>query len=269
VDFEAFTDFTTGSLRLMVWYARELVDHREPGVSVHEALDKRVDILRKTTLYDGRHPAMGLDPPNAEWEKLKGHLASILGSRSEDEDTSALEDSCLSSIWPLVKPKLRDAYVRSREFTAGPFGCWRFAYKDEPDPAIDLHFANAFSPESPFTPENRSLVVDSLRDLLDQACRQHPEARSVQCGSWLNRFPPFLTLFPPRWAKTFSEWEYSSGTAGHWGQYMDRRGAFHQRNGEALRRTGCHPYACGPCHCSMREAREHLAQQAAAGLSSD
>ena len=137
MDFEAFTDFTTGSLRLMVWYARELVDHREPGVSVHEALDKRVDILRKTTLYDGRHPAMGLDPPNAEWEKLKGHLASILGSRSEDEDTSALEDSCLTLIWPLVKPKLKDAYARSREFTAGPFGCWRFADKDEPDPAID------------------------------------------------------------------------------------------------------------------------------------
>jgi hypothetical protein len=44
----------------MVWYARELIYHRVPAVSLDEALDTNVDILRKTRLNDGRRPAMGL-----------------------------------------------------------------------------------------------------------------------------------------------------------------------------------------------------------------
>lgn len=167
----------------MVWYARELIYCREPAVTVDEALDVRVDILRKTMLYDGRHPGIRLDPPNAEWEDLKARLASILLRHAHDEDTSALEDACLLVLWPLVEPMLEDAFSRSREFSTGPFDCWRFAYKDEPDPAIDLHFANAYAPESPFTPQNRRRVLTSLRDLLLEASRQHPEARSVQCFS--------------------------------------------------------------------------------------
>lgn len=40
----------------MVWCARALVFHRDPPVPMAEALDKRTDILRKTSHYDGRHP---------------------------------------------------------------------------------------------------------------------------------------------------------------------------------------------------------------------
>lgn len=255
--FKTFTDFTDGSLRLMVCYARELVYHREPPVTLHNALDIRVDILRKTTLYDGRHPGLGLDPPIPEWDELKARLEAILARHSQDEDTGALEEACLSILWPLVEPTLKDAYSRSREFSAGPFGCWRFGYK-EPERTIDLHFANAFVPESPFAPQHRRQVVHDLRSLLDEAVRDHPNAQSVQCFSWLNRLPPFLAIFPPNWAPTFDEWEYSSGTAGHWGQYMDRRGAFHQANAANLKRTGHHPYACGRCHCSVQDLQRHL-----------
>ena len=41
-------------------------------------------------------------------------------------------------------------------------------------------------------------------------------------------------------------------------RHMDHRGAFHQRNGEALHRTGRHPYAYGTCHCAIAEAIRHL-----------
>ena len=105
MDYEAFADFTASSVRLMVWYARQLIYHRVPAGSLDEALDTRVDILRKTRLYDGRRPAMGLDPPNAEWEQLKERLASELKTHSEDEDTRMLEDGCLSIVWPLVEPR--------------------------------------------------------------------------------------------------------------------------------------------------------------------
>ena len=89
-----------------------------------------------------------------------------------------LESSCLSILWPLIEPELPDAYARSREFTAGPFGCWRFGYKPEPVPTIDLHFANAFAPDSPFSPRNGPLAIGSLKNLLDQACSEHPQARA-------------------------------------------------------------------------------------------
>ena len=67
-DFEAYRNFVVNSLKLMV-VVREAsgIPGGSSGSRFRKHLDMRVDILRHTALYDGRHPASVLDPPNADW----------------------------------------------------------------------------------------------------------------------------------------------------------------------------------------------------------
>ena len=71
----AHRDYTTRVVRLMIWHAWDL-SRRDTPVPIAEALDKNVDIMRKTTLFDGRHPADGLEPPVPEWD---GRHRSYIG----------------------------------------------------------------------------------------------------------------------------------------------------------------------------------------------
>ena len=263
--FAAHVDFTTGSLRLMVHYAHYLICRHNPPVAANEALEKRVDILRKTALYDGRHPGMGLDPPIAEWNALKEQLIERIRARAADGDTADLEGECWALLRPHVESTFSARYEDYRGNAHSPYNCWRYDFNpgaaQQPD-GIQLHVANAFQPESPFSAANRPRIVGDLLRLLADATTAHPTAIVFRCSSWLNAFPPFLSLFPPSWAASYSAGEYSVGTYGHWGQYMDHRGAFHQRNAAALRSTGTHPYASGCCQCPIDEAVRHLEAQA-------
>ena len=262
-DFQAYSDFVVNSLKLMVWYVKHLVSREDHRISLSEALDMRVDILRHTALYDGRHPASVLDPPNADWEKLKSQLGERIFSNADPDE---LETECWELLEPLVAPILGTRYKRSRSYTDGPFQCWRYDFlpKHHFSPnltdCVDIHFANACQPESPFARPYRERLLTSLREMLVEANNVHPTAKTAVCGSWLNRFPPFLELFPDVWAASFEAWEFSSGTAGHWGQYMDRRGGFHVENAAALRASGRHPYECGVCYCRIDDILDFLGE---------
>ena len=262
ISYEAFRDYEIGLVKLMVWYVRELAFADSP-VPISEALDLRVDILRKTTLYDGRHPAMGLDPPIPEWDGLKIRIEAGIRRSEGVTDAGGLEEACWEMLEPLVTPALPARHEESTKLLAGPYRCWRFGFlsRYHADPAltdcIDLHFANACCPESPFSVAHREDLLRSLHRMLTDARQAHPQARSVMCGSWLNRLPRFQALFPPAWTASFTPSEFSSGTAGHWGQYMNRTGAFHAHNASLLRATGKHPYPCGVSHCDVDDALRH------------
>ena len=262
--FAAHVDFTTGSLRLMVHYAHYLICRRNPPVAANEVLDKRVDILRKTTLYDGRHPCIDLNPPIAEWNTLKEQLIERIRARAAEGATADLEDEC----WTLLRPHVESAFSARYEDYRGnahsPYNCWSYDFNsgaaERPD-GIQLHFTNAFQPESPFSAANHPRIVSDLLQLLADATAAYPTATVFRCSSWLNKFPPFTSLFPPSWATSYSAGEYSVGTYGHWGQYMDHRGTFHQCNADALRSTGSHPYTSGFCQCPIDEAVRYLKNQ--------
>ena len=68
---EACRNYHEGVIRLMIWNVWHLANRTDPPVDVTVALDRRIDICRKTTVYDGRHPAVGLDPPNEAWSELR------------------------------------------------------------------------------------------------------------------------------------------------------------------------------------------------------
>ena len=150
----------------MVWCARALVFHRDPPVPMAEALDKRTDILRKTSHYDGRHPAFGLDPPNEAWEGLKAQLADKINAHADAADTTDLEAECWAILQPLVEPGLRQAYADSQPFGRGPYGCWHYDTRESAPDTVNLHVSNAYQPESPFAANNRPRLVQTLLQLL-------------------------------------------------------------------------------------------------------
>ena len=43
-----------------------------------------------------------------------------------------------------------------------------------------------------------------------------------------------------------------------WGQFMDRRGGFHETNSRQFRQTGCFPFEHIMCRCEIVELQEHL-----------
>ena len=95
----AHRDYTTRVVGLMIWYAREL-SRRRPPVPVEVALEQHVDIMRKTSLFDGRHPADGLDPPIPAWDALRRDLASLIEGQ-DGSSSEALEDACWDRLAPL------------------------------------------------------------------------------------------------------------------------------------------------------------------------
>ncbi len=99
-----------------------------------------------------------------------------------------------------------------------------------------------------------------IRLLRDFQARQ-PGVTVVRCGTWLNCLPPFLALFPGRWTQGAQPSGRVGYGMGHWGQFADRRGDFHTRNGAAFRETGAFPFPPSTCECPVEEALAHLRER--------
>jgi hypothetical protein len=234
----------------MIWHVWNL-SMRDNPVPIMEALDKNVDIMRKTTLFDGRHPADGLNPPIPEWNALKAELASCIAAH-DDIDTEPLEDACWTILEPYIAPRLNKAPKNKH-----PYGCWDYDVPDSKPHAIDIHFVNVYQPDSPFKAHKQDLIA-TLLQLIEEAVSVHPAVTTIQCESWLNQFELFAALFPPAWRASFVPIFNYLATNGWWGQYMDERGAFHEKRGREFRRTGTHPYSAGLCECDIRQVVDYL-----------
>jgi len=65
-------------------------------------------------------------------------------------------------------------------------------------------------------------------------------------------------LFPEAWIQSAERRTEMRYTMGHWGQFMDRRGDFHEKNGAFFRRTGEMPYPSSLCRCNIGMVLDHL-----------
>jgi hypothetical protein len=254
---EAWSDYVEGVVRLMIWHVWDRSQDAVDEASVLEDLDQRVDIMRKTTLFDGRHPAAGLDPPVPAWDLLKAELAERIYRVGSTADTHALEEDCWLLLKPVIEPKLGEYRKTLESVKARPYKCWSFQLKGEPPGEVALHFVNAYQPLSPFRDCHRDLV-DCLRRLLEEVTAVHPEIEKVRCGSWLNKFPAFLALFPQSWSESFVPRQNSWATYGWWGQYSTHEGRFHRTNGERFRHLHHHPVTAGDSSCGKGELMRHL-----------
>lgn len=255
---KAWQDYVDGAVRLMIWHVWDL--HRDPGdrASIQDNLDRRVDIMRKTRLFDGRHPAVGLDPPIHAWDELKDALAALIVQAEAAQTSAALEDAGWDLLWPFIEPALEDYRSRLAKVKARPYKCWEPEVLAGPPKRLNLHFANAYQPLSPFGPACRHDLISTLKRLVTDVLNEHPDIEVVICSSWLNQFEPFQTLFPQSWTQSFTPVYDFWPTYGWWGQYMTHEGRFHRRNGQRFRDLGRHPFTGGDSSCGVQELLVHL-----------
>lgn len=238
-------------MKLGLWYVHKRVQGGESDFD--DALNCRVDIYRHTSFYNGKdHPAKGEVGP--EWSETSEALRQILERRIDDPSTAQLEEEGLAYLWPTLEGRLRRTPQVLPSLEERPYGCWRF---DTRNSAIGIHIQNVYQPKSPLS-ELFIPFAAALIGLLNDACATHPECGLVRCGSWLNSVPTFQALFPAEWTQSAVYRDLIGHSNGHWGQFIDRSGNFHDRNGARLRETGMLPYASSVCECLIDDAVAHL-----------
>ena len=242
MDSEIRIHYVSHFLNLSLWYVRVLMARE--GIAFEDAIVSRVNVYRNTDFFDGtHHPAWGHEDP--DWNAYLKGLKAIF-DRCEGE---AWEEEGLAYLWPRVTKEGHRPSAKGR-----PYHCWTY---DDGEDYIALHIANVYQPKSPLS-EMRGAFRDTLLQLLRDTRARRPEAKIVWCGSWLNSAPPFLALFPESWRESAKVSRKSGVGMGHWGQFMDRTGRFHVRNGEHLRATGAFPYPSRSCHAPLDEIIAHL-----------
>lgn len=243
-------------VKLKTWYVHRLLQTERSGFA--ELISTRVDIYRRTHLWRvGRHPADGQTDP--AWDELVAELQALFDRHSADATTHALEEAAYALLRPTMEKRL--AGERNGDLWEGagqiipptPYGSFSRDYGDD---RVHIHFTNMVQPRSPFW--DMPGLARSLLKLLDDAERERPELELIQCGSWINNFLPFRSLFPPEWDAN-ARVSGPAYTYGWWGQFMTHTGDFHYANGQRFRATGEFPFTCIVCSADRARIRAHVA----------
>ncbi|MYE89232.1 hypothetical protein F4X33_09585 [Candidatus Poribacteria bacterium] len=233
--------------KLSLWFVHKRL--RE-GESDFEALvNGRVNIYRNTSLYDGKHhPSNGEAAP--EWTGILKELRTVFDRYMGTPFTKQLEAAGLDLLLPYLK-KRADAMPPPE---TRPYECWSYDYGGD---QLNIHILNVYQPRSPLSDMWIPFAASLIRLLQDSQVRC-PDVEFVRCGSWLNSVAPFQKLFPERWKQRAESRPEVRYTMGHWGQFTDRSGDFHARNGALFRETGEFPFANLQCECPIDEVLAYL-----------
>ena len=237
--------YLTGFTQLSLWFLGQSA--KKGDESFADILNRRVNIYRNTSLYDGeRHPAR--EPVGEEWEEVVHQLESLYTSNAD-----AFEDEGLRLLWPLMEVPLRRS--SRRDAPHGPYECWTSDYRNEG--RVGIHIHNVYKPRSPLADMQIPFAASLIR-LLEDSQLARPDVEVVSCGSWMNSTPRFAELFPEFWPTSAVSRNEINYTMGHWGQFEDRKGDYHSRNGDRFRKTGELPFAATNCHAHVDEVLDHL-----------
>ncbi len=250
-DQEIQASYCCGFTRLSIWYARKRI---LAGISDFEnTLNERVDIFRNTSLSkNGVHPTKGDVIP--EWNALLEQVERIFNRHIGDEDTSDLEQKSLEIFWPVIEPRVK-SYKRWKPTLADrPYESWSCNFREN---YVNIHIGNIYAPDSPLS-EKRVQFAAALIRLLEDAEQSGKGTDRVSCGSWLNSVPTFLDLFTDDWKSSGRASRNVRYTLGHWGQFTDRRGNFHARNGARFREQNDFPYPSLTCEDRIDAVLDHL-----------
>lgn len=247
-DQKIFASYCEGFGKLSIWYARKRI--LEGSSDFANAFNERVNIFRNTSLsVDGLHPTKDDIPA---WNAILADVKKIFDAHIEDEDTETLEQKSLAVFWPILEARIKTYRVGRTD--PRPYEAWsRDTYKNY----VNIHIHNVYKPESPLS-EKRTEFAAALIRLLEDIEKDHPEVDTVSCGSWLNSVPQFQALFPAAWMRNAKAGRNVRYTLGHWGQFTDRRGDFHARNGARFRETGEFPYPSLGCSDRLDAVLDHL-----------
>lgn len=257
---EARRDFIEGFVPLSLHYAWR---RQRDGTPLEEALTVRINLYRLTSLFDGKnHPARPKPGwRDSRWEEELRALEAIHDRWADEGGSERFERDGYDRLRPLLEARVEQdvgAWPRPED---RPYGFFTYDLHRPEDcpPRIALHLANPSVPTSPFAdPRARA---EELSRLVADARRLEPALQWVTCGSWLNSFAPFQDFFPPEWTAESTEGKLVGYHYGWWGQFIDRRGGYHRRNGDHLRQTGRFPYPHRNSRCRIEALAQHLAAE--------
>ena len=237
--------------KLSLWYARKRI--LEGLSDFEDALNVRVNIFRNTRFHgEGKHPASGDTIP--EWATLLDRVRAVFDSHIKDDDTADLEEKGLEIFWPDIKARVDAGGDPQVPRGDRPYESWSCDHRSK---RLNIHIFNTYAPESPLT-SKKDAFAGALIRMLEDTKRIRPDIDAVACGSWLNSVPTFADLFPQAWSDSGVESGEVRYTMGHWGQFADRRGDFHTRNGQRFRKTGEFPYEATRCQAPIDAVLDHL-----------
>ena len=237
--------------KLSLWYVHKRL--KEGDEDFEKVVNTRVNIYRNTSFYDFKHhPSQ--DDVGPQWKSILEQLQEVFERCADENSTAWLEREGLEILWPYLQGHVARGGTPVPSLQERAYECWSHDYRDG---RCNIHIDNLYRPESPLS-ERRIHFAASLIRLLYDSRIQQPDIGVVRCGSWLNSLAAFLELFPPDWERSATKSGEAHYTLGHWGQFMDRRGDFHARNGELFRQSGAFPFACVSCESSLEDVLLHL-----------
>lgn len=131
-------------------------------------------------------------------------------------------------------------------------------YSQSPEILLTLHFRNFFAPDSPFA--HKQELADGLLLLVEEFLSKHSEVERVQCASWLNNSPDFLSLFPHEWLRCRTLCLPMEPSTGWWGSLIDKTGRFSRKRAEQFRKRGGFAMPNMHCRCQITDLINHLKQ---------
>ena len=260
ITLDARRSFVRQATCLSLWLARRLA---ASGKQFRHTLTTCTNLYRFTLLWDGQHhPA---DPPpgwrDPQWEDLLDKLDAIDAAFPPGDAPPEMEAQSLELLWPSMEPRLERDVAAWPVPADKPFGFFNYRPDDDgwTHGKITLHLNNPFAPASPF--DDLRQRARELNMLLHHGRQQRPDLHTVSLSSWLAGFGPLQSLFPQEFAQSASPPWALAYHLGWWGQFIDRAGGFHERNGLHLRTTGQFRYPCITCACPIDAALAHLRQR--------
>ena len=253
---EEHREYLQKIVRLKMWFAWEWLK-THPEENIGQVLRNRIDIFRKTEIFDG---AMNGDKPpfdNPRWLELEKKITGLYEELGGKGGSERFEEDGLAILKPNLEARAQLDAEKGFEISEQTCGCLRFEKPAETDPhTVAIHIANAKYPGSIF--DDRLYIPQCLIDVMEKSAAEHGADR-MHCGTWLNSHPRWLELFPREWQDGLSETDGNiCWHLGFWGQFITARGTFHEKNAAKFRSGGVMPFGFRTSSCSFANLREHL-----------
>ena len=258
-------DLVENLARLSLWFAGQ---RALAGDSLRDVIGRKTPLYRLTVFWDG---ATALISPedgwrDHRWDTLLGKMERIHERYGGQERAEQWEQAGLDVLWPLIEPRIEKdvrawpwipSCLGATRPETGAFGFFLYEWQGvgEDSESLLLHMGNSLAPQSPF--EDLEARARELLLVLASARKVKPHVDRIVSNSWLNSFGAFLRLFPTEWQRAVAPGPLSH-TYDWWGQFVTRRGSYHTRNAEHLRRTHHFPYPSVICRCDIDTLRRHL-----------
>jgi hypothetical protein len=188
------------------------------GIPLEQALMEFTSFWRRIhnpLVLKANKTEWSFDPATPQWRELCGRIQN-----NEPADIVAY-----------------DLYLKNDNSTeAGKqyFGCFRYDFITQADNdhgIIKIHFRNRdHSLGGPLSKERQQARLQDLKSMFASIRENHPEAKTVEGGSWLYNLQSYQRLFPKTFTSNMKVEEIPfPRSSGIWGQFINSEGQVNEK----------------------------------------